>query len=118
MYTQEGVASIHRGSEKNSSWKLKGLRGVASEFGFEPGLQTPNLIKSKLQRVAWFAQSPAGYASAIPSWRIMPRSSLIAQCSATLPSATQNQCDCWAAKRSPVGGMPHSSPSCVPLHVP
>jgi hypothetical protein len=59
-----------------------------------------------------------GYEGKTPSSLIMPRSSLTAQCSATLPSETRNQCDCWAAKCLPVGGMPQSSPSWVAVHVP
>src|SRR5918994_3900182 len=34
-----------------------------------------------------------------PSCFNMPRSSLTAQCSVTLPSETRNQCDCWTVKR-------------------
>jgi hypothetical protein len=41
----------------------------------------------------------------------MPGLSLTAQCSATLPSATRNQCDCWTEKRSPVDtGCPRVRP--------
>ena len=38
-----------------------------------------------------------------PSCCNMPRSSLTAQCSVSLPSSTWNQCDCRAANRFPLG---------------
>jgi hypothetical protein len=59
-----------------------------------------------------------GYEGKTPSCLIMPSSSLTAQCSATLPSETRNQCDCWLAKRLPLSEMPQSSPSWVAVHVP
>src|SRR5918997_3679436 len=50
-----------------------------------------------------------GYEGNTPSCFNMPRSSLTAHCSATLPSETRNQCDCWTAKRG--GGGPGMLPA-------
>src|SRR4029450_13910741 len=52
---------------------------------------------------------PAG--CTIPSCSIATRSSRVAQCSASLPSATRNQWVWWAENRLPVGGTtPVSGP--------